>query len=219
MINFEQCRKNMVDCQLRTNSVTDEGVLSAMGRVPREAFTGPEYAGIAYVDEDIPLGNGRYLMEPRVLARLLQAAEIGADDVILDIGCGSGYTAAVCAQIGATVVAIESDPALAAEATRIMGELEADNVVVVEGPLKEGYEAQAPYDVIVFSGSIPEVPEGIPSQLSEGGRLVTVLQENEDGPGLAVLVRNRFGTMLRQPIFDGSCPPLPGFERQKGFVF
>lgn len=218
MINFEQCRKNMVDCQLRTNKVTDEGVLAAMGRVPREAFTGPEYAGIAYVDEDIPLGNGRCLMEPLILARLLQMAEIGPDDVILDIGCGSGYTAAVCAQIGATVVALESDGALAAEATRLMAELEADTVVVVEGPLKEGYEAQAPYDVIVFSGAIPEVPDAILKQLSEGGRLVAVLQD-EEGPGRAVLVRNRFGTRLRRQVFDASCPPLPGFDRQKGFVF
>ncbi len=218
MINLQQCRKNMVDCQLRTNKVTDEGVLAAMGSVPREVFTGPKYAGIAYVDEDIPLGNGRYLMEPMVLARLLQAAAIGTDDVILDIGCGSGYTAAVCARIGATVVALESDPALVAEATRLLGELEADNVVVVEGPLKEGYQAQAPYDVIVFSGAIPDIPEAILEQLSEGGRLAAVLQE-EEGPGQAVLAQNRYGTILRRTIFDASCPPLPGFEREKGFVF
>ncbi|MDX1485795.1 MAG: protein-L-isoaspartate O-methyltransferase [Alphaproteobacteria bacterium] len=218
MIDFAQCRRNMVECQLRPNKVTDEGVLQAMGSVPREVFAGPEYEGIAYVDEDIPLGDGRYLMEPMVLARLLQAADIGADDVILDIGCGSGYTAAVCARIGATVVAVESDARLAAEASRIMGMLEADNVVVVDGPLKEGYQAQAPYDVIVFSGSIPEIPEAVLGQLSEGGRLVAVLMD-EEGPGQAVVVRNIGGRMTRRIICDASIPALPGFERQSGFVF
>ena len=205
----------MVDCQLRPNKVTDEKVLSAMGSIPREVFAGPDYQGIAYVDEDIPLGDGRYLMEPMVLARLLQAAEIGADDVVLDIGCGSGYTAAVCAGIAATVVAVESDPRLAAEATRIMGELEANNVVVVDGSLKEGYLQQAPYDVIVFSGAVPEIPKGIQGQLSEGGRLVAVLEVESH----AVLARNTRGVVSCRAIFDASIPELPGFAREAGFVF
>jgi protein-L-isoaspartate(D-aspartate) O-methyltransferase len=218
MINFEQCRRNMVECQLRTNKIIDRAVLSAMGRVPREVFTGPEYDSIAYVDEDLPIGYDRYLMEPMVLARLLQAARIGPDDVILDIGCGSGYTAAVCAQIAATVVAVESDPRLAADASRIMGELEADNAVVVVGTLKEGYQAQAPYDVIVFSGSVPEIPPAVLGQLSPGGRLVAVLMD-EEGPGRAVLAENT-GTRVRtRTICDASIPSLPGFEREKGFVF
>ena len=208
----------MVECQLRTNKVTDEAVLSAMGSVPREVFAGQEFQGIAYVDEDIPLGDGRFLMEPMVLARLLQAANIGRDDVILDIGCGSGYTAAVCALIGATVVAVESDSRLAGEATRIMGELEADNVVVVDGTLKDGYEAQAPYDVIIYSGAIPEVPGRVLSQLSEGGRLVVVL-EGDEGCGRAVLARNIRGSFSHQIIFDASIPVLPGFDREVGFVF
>jgi len=218
MINFEQCRRNMVECQLRTNKITDRAVLSAMGHVPREVFTGPEYDSIAYVDEDLPIGYDRYLMEPMVLARLLQAARIGPDDVILDIGCGSGYTAAVCAQIAATVVAVESDPRLAADASRIMGELEADNAVVVVGTLKEGYQAQAPYDVIVFSGSVPEIPPAVLGQLSPGGRLVAVLMD-EEGPGRAVLGENTGGRVTTRTICDASIPSLPGFEREKGFVF
>lgn len=209
----------MVECQLRTNKVTDERVLEAMGSVPREAFTGPEYEGIAYVDEDLPIAFGRYLMEPMVLARLLQAAEIDPEDVILDIGCGSGYTAAVCARISATVVAVESDSRLAGEATRLMGEIEADNVVVVVGTLKEGYQAQAPYDVIVFSGSVPEIPDPVLDQLGEGGRLVCVLQEDEEGPGHAVIARRVRGLIRRQTLFEASVPTLPGFEREKGFVF
>ncbi len=208
----------MVECQLRPNKVTDKGVLSAMGNVPREIFAGPEYQGIAYVDEDIPLGEGRYLIEPMVLARLLQAANIGADDVVLDIGCGSGYTAAVCARICATVVAVESDNRLVAESTRLLGELEADNVVVVDGPLRDGYKAQAPYDVIVFSGAVPEIPQAILDQLSEGGRLVAAL-DGEEGCGQAVLAVNIGGAISRDNIFDVSIPELPGFDREAGFVF
>jgi protein-L-isoaspartate(D-aspartate) O-methyltransferase len=218
MINFEQCRRNMVDCQLRPNKVTDEKVLSAMGNIPREVFAGPDYQGIAYVDEDIPLGDGRYLMEPMVLGRLLQTAEIGADDVVLDIGCGSGYTAAVCACIAATVVAVEGDPRLAAEATRIMGELDKNNAVVVDGPLTEGYVKQAPYDVIVFSGGVPEIPEIILAQLSDGGRLVAVIEEN-GGRSHAVLITNTGGTISRRVIFGAGIPGLAGFERESGFVF
>ncbi len=218
MINFELCRRNMVECQLRPNKVTDEKVLLAMGSIPREVFAGTDYQGIAYVDEDIALGDGRYLMEPMVLARLLQAAEIGSDDVVLDIGCGSGYTAAVCAKIAATVVAVESDPRLAAEATRIMGELEADNVVVVDGSLNEGYVKQAPYDVIVFSGAVPEIPQGIQEQLSEGGRLVAVI-EGEGGRSHAVLAVDTAGVISYRTICDASIPELPGFAREAGFVF
>lgn len=218
MIDFEKCRRNMVDCQLRPNGVTDERVLAAMGSVPREAFTAPDYQGIAYVDEDIPIGDGRYLMEPMVLARMLQAAAIGGDDVVLDIGCGSGYTAAVCARIAATVVAVESEPRLAAEAIRILGELEIDNVVVVEDALEDGYREQAPYDSIVFSGSVADLPEPILGQLSDGGRLVAVI-EDESGRGRAVLAQNTRGTISRRAIFDASIPRLPGFDREPQFVF
>lgn len=218
MINFEQCRRNMVESQLRPNKVTDEKVLAAMGSIPREIFAGSEYQGIAYVDEDIALGDGRYLMEPMVLARLLQAAEIGDDDVVLDIGCGSGYTAAVCAQIAATVVAVESDPMLAAEATRIMGEIGANNAVVVDGALNEGYVKQAPYDVIIFSGAVPKIPEGIEEQLSDGGRMVAVI-EAEEGRSQAVLAVNTSGVVTHRTIFDASIPLLPGFVREAGFVF
>ena len=218
MINFEQCRRNMVECQLRTNKVTNERVLEAMGSVPREVFAGEGFAGISYVDEDIPLGDGRYLMEPLVLARLLQAAEIGPDDVVLDIGCGSGYTAAVCAEIAATVVALENDSRLAAQATENLNALEANNAVVVEGPLRDGYAAQAPYDVIIFSGSVPEIPEQIKSQMAPDGRMVAVVR-GDTAQGHAVLVSNCGGVSSSRSIFDASIPALPGFEREAGFVF
>jgi protein-L-isoaspartate(D-aspartate) O-methyltransferase len=217
-MNFEICRRNMVENQLRPNRVTNEGVLAAMGTVPREKFAAGSLRGVAYVDEDIPLGNGRFLIEPMVLGRLLQAAEIGSDDVVLDIGCGTGYTAAVCARIAATVVALESDRALAEQAGRTLAELGADNVVVVEGPLARGYADQAPYDVILIDGAVQEIPDIILGQLGEGGRLTAVV----DAPGQAphaVLALNCGGVVSRRKIFDASIPPLPGFERAPGFVF
>lgn len=208
----------MVDNQLRPNKVTDERVIAAMAAVPRERFVPESLQGVAYVDEDLPLGEGRVLMEPMVLARMLQAAEIGPDDVVLDIGSGTGYTAAVCAGIAATVVSVESDPRLAAEASRILGELEADNVVTIESALTDGYPRQAPYDVILFSGAVQEIPETILAQLADGGRLVAVVAPPGKAPS-AVLARNCGGTPSMRKIFDASVPYLPGFIREPGFVF
>ena len=218
MISFEQARRNMVDNQLRPNKVTDSRVIDAMLSVEREKFAPEDLRGVAYVDEDIPVGKGRVLMEPMVLARLLQAAEIGAGDVVLDIGAGTGYTAAVCARLAATVVAIESDSRLHRDATRILSELGIDNAVTVEAPLLEGYPQQAPYDVIVFSGAVEEIPEHILSQLAVGGRLVAVVARPGSAPA-ARLARNCAGTIAFVTLFDASVPCLPGFERKPDFVF
>lgn len=218
MIDFEAWRRNMVSNQLRPNKVTDERVLEAMGAVPRELFVSEDLRGVAYVDEDIPLGQGRVLMEPMVLARLLQAAEVGPDDVVLDIGCGTGYTAAVCAKIAATVVAIESEPRFAGDASQTLSDLGADNVVVVEAPPAEGYPAQAPYDVILFSGAVPEIPEKILAQLAEGGRLCAVVAPPNAAPYAALALDCEGKTSIRK-LFDASVPLLPGFERAQDFVF
>jgi protein-L-isoaspartate(D-aspartate) O-methyltransferase len=218
MIDFAQCRRNMLDSQLRPNKVTDERVLAAMLAVPREEFVAENLRGVAYVDEDIPLGEGRVLIEPMVLARLLQTAEIGPDDVVLDIGAGTGYTAAVCAKIAATVVSIESNPRLAAESNRILAGLGIDNVVNVEAPLAMGYSEQAPYDVIMFSGGVAKIPDAIIAQLADGGRLCAVVAPPGAVP-TAQLVMNCGGTPATRKIFDGSVPYLPGFEPEPSFVF
>ena len=218
MISLEQARRNMVDNQLRPNKVTDSRVIDAMLYIPREKFAPEDMRGVAYVDEDIPVGQDRVLMEPMVLARLLQAAEIGAEDVVLDIGGGTGYTAAICARLAATVVTIESDGRLYRDATRVLAELGFDNAVTIRAPLKEGYPQQAPYDVIVFSGAVEEIPEHILSQLAIGGRLVAVVARPGSAPA-ARLARNCAGTIAFVTLFDASVPCLPGFEREPGFVF
>lgn len=218
MIDFETARRNMVDNQLRPNKVTDERVLAAMGAVPRERFVPDSLRGVAYVDEDLPFGGGRVLMEPMVLGRLLQAVEIAPTDVVLDIGCGTGYTAAICAKLAATVVAVDCDPRLAAQAGQTLSALGIDNVVTVEAPLAEGYPAQAPYDVIVFSGAVPEIPEKILDQLADRGRLCAVVAPPRQAPA-AVLACNWGGTPSMRKIFDAAVPLLPGFQPKPQFVF
>ncbi len=217
-MDFATQRSAMVDCQLRTNKVTDPRVIEAFSAVPRELFVSEARRSIAYVDEDLELGEGRYLMEPMVLARLIQAAEIQPGDIVLDIGCGTGYASAVLARLADTVVALEESPALAERAGAILSELGVDNAVVVEGPLVAGYPKQAPYNAILMGGSVSRVPEAISEQLGEGGRLVAVAKK---GPGIGVarlMQRSGRNTSSRR-LFDAAVPFLPGFAEEPGFVF
>ena len=218
MVDFAAARLNMVESQLRTNKVTHAALLDAFESTPREVFVPESRRGIAYVDEDIEIGPGRYLMEPMVLARLLQAANPGPADVVLDIGCGTGYATALVARLAATVVALEDDPDLAAIATRTLAELGVDNAVVVTGNLSEGYPAQAPYNVILIDGGVAEVPEAISRQLADGGRLITVVKDSGN-IGRATLVE-RFGDVISgRVLFDAAVPVLPVFQKAPGFVF
>jgi protein-L-isoaspartate(D-aspartate) O-methyltransferase len=159
----------MIQNQIRTNRVTDPLIIAAMSELPRERFVPDALQGIAYVDEDVPLGRGRYLIEPLVTALLLQAAEIDADDVARDVGCGTGYCSAIIAGLASTVVALESHPDLAALAAGTFAELGLNTASVVLGPLREGWPAQTPYDVIAFGGAVSTVPPAI-TETARGGR-------------------------------------------------
>ncbi len=218
MLDFLAARANMVESQLRTNKVTDVRVLGAFETVPRERFTPDDLTGVAYVDEDIAIGEGRYMMEPMVLARLLQAAAIDPGDMVLDIGCGSGYSSAILAQLAATVVAVESDKLLAEQANAALAELSIDNVVLIDAPLTEGYAKQAPYNAILLNGSVAKVPDGILDQLGEGGRLVTVLRDRPH-LGRAVLMQKSGGIVSSRTLFNAATPLLPGFAEPPRFVF
>ena len=218
MPDYTAARTNMVKSQIRPNKVTDPLIIEAMGDIPRERFVPESHLGVAYVDEDIAIAQGRYLMEPMVLARLLQAAEIKETDVVLNIGCATGYSAAVIARLANTVVALESDRDLAAAAQRLLSELDVDNAVVIEADLRQGYAEQAPYDVILFDGALAHIPDDICTQLAEGGRLVAVV-ENAAGMGRAILVARREGVLSRRVLFDAATPLLPGFAAETGFVF
>ena len=217
-MDFAKARRNMVESQLRTNRVIEPAIVAAMGSVPRERFLPEALAPVAYVDEDLPLGGGRFLMEPMVFGRLLQEAMPGAEDAALLIGCGTGYSAAVLAKLCSAVIALERDSTAATKAQTLLSSLGADNVVVVEGPLEKGWPGEAPYQLVLFDGAISEVPPAIVDQLAENGRIVAVIS-NGPGPGRATLMERRRGVVSRRTLFDASTPVLPGFAKSAGFVF
>ena len=169
MSDFAAARESMILSQLQPDRVSDGRIREAMGDVPREQFVPEQLKAVAYVDEDLEIASGRYLMEPRVFARLLQAADIDASDMVLDVGSGSGYSAAVIARLSGTVVALESDQKLRDWASGNLERLSVDNVAVVAGNLTQGYATEAPYDVIVINGAVAEVPATLVDQLAEGG--------------------------------------------------
>lgn len=218
-VDYAAARALMVDGQVRPNKVNDPRIIAAMRDLPRERFVPPARAPLAYSDEDVPLGGGRYLIEPMVIGRMVQIAAIQAGDRVLVVGAGSGYGAALLAACGAVVTALEQDPALLAVARAVLPGL-APTVSVVEGMLAEGWKAGAPYDAILIEGAVPEIPAALPGQLrAEGGRLVAVLQPGAR-VGQAVLASSAGGgRMNAQPIFDCAVPLLPMLQREPGFVF
>lgn len=218
MADFAQARQNMVDCQLRTNKLVHAALIGQFEQIPRERFVDEAVQSIAYVDEDVAMGNGRYLMEPMVLARVLQELSVGPTDVVLDVGCGTGYSSAVLSGLAATVVGLEVDTNLAARANDLLTDLAADNAVVVEGPLSAGYATQGPYDVILVGGAVSSVPPALTDQLAEDGRLAAIIDDGS-GPGKAVLVIKKDGIVSHRVLFDASVPKLPGFEPKEEFVF
>jgi protein-L-isoaspartate(D-aspartate) O-methyltransferase len=218
MTAYAAARLNMVESQVRPNRVTDPRVIGAMLELPRERFVPEALRGIAYVDEDVPLGSGRFLMEPMVLARLVQAARIMSDESVLEVGSGTGYGAALMAQMAARVVALESDAGLMRQAQATLGALGIANVQVVTGRLDHGHPAAAPYNVIVFAGAVAHIPPRVIDQLAEGGRLVAVVTVLGE-PGRATLVTKVAGALSRRIIFDAGSRPLPGFELEPGFAF
>jgi len=219
-MDFENARTTMVDCQIRPNDVTDHRVLDAFMSIPREAFVSPAQRPLAYIDEDLPLSSGgskRYLMEAMSMSKLVQLANIEEDNIILDIGCGTGYSTAVLSKLGNSVVALESDEALAGQATETLIELGCDNTVVVTGALEEGLSKEGPYDVIFFGGAVEVLPDVLLEQLKDGGRLVVV--EGTGNAGVAKLYTREGDVMSSTEAFNCSVMMLPGFEREMGFTF
>lgn len=214
-------RRHMVDGQLRPNRVTDPRILAAMGELPRERFLPPGLAARAYADEDVRLPNGRGLIQPMMIARMLQMLGLRDGDRALVVGAGTGYAAAVAARCGARVIALEEDAELLAIARHAVAGLVSPQAFrLVQGPLATGHAAAAPYDAILIEGEIPEVPEAIAGQLAEGGRLATVLAGAARGVGSrAVLGRRAGGSFTLTDAFDCATLALPSLRTKPGFVF
>ncbi len=213
---FEALRVKMVDGQLRTTDVTSHPVLDAFLSVPREQFVPAGKKDIAYLDTDIDLGNGRYLMEASPLAKLIQLAEIKSTDTVLVVGCGTGYGAAILGRIAAKVVAVESDAALSAAAKANLAALVAANVEVAAGDLKAGAAAKGPFNVILIEGAVDSVPASLLEQLADGGRLAAV--EGEGLSGVARVHIKSGKTVSARRGFNLSVKPLPGFKAEPVFA-
>jgi protein-L-isoaspartate(D-aspartate) O-methyltransferase len=223
MMDFAAARRTMVDSQVRTSDVTDLRIIAAMLAVPRERFLPAEQADLAYLDFDVPATAAaagkppRRLLKPMVLAKLMQAAEVAADDHVLDVGCATGYSSAVLARLAGSVVALEEDAALAERARDNLHAPDVGQVQVATGPLADGWPALAPYDVILVNGAFEIAPKALLRQLKPGGRLVGVLGR---GPAAkAMLYCSIGGECGGRPIFDAAAPLLPGFAAPAAFVF
>lgn len=217
-MDYASARRNMVENQLRTNRIEDPQLIQAMLEVPRERFVPKALRGVAYLDEDIVFPSGQHLIEPLVLARLIQTAEVGPNDVVLAIGCSTGYSAAVLGRLSATTITLVADDAAARQLESVLDGLGADNVVVrVSDQPLDGAPDQAPFDVIILTGAVDRVPENLLEQLGEGGRLVAVLDDGRIGKGTKFSRIN--GTIGRRIVFDARIPPLTGARRSADFHF
>lgn len=215
---FAEARNRMVDSQIRPNKVTDPRIVAAMRRLPRERFVPPDVASLAYADEDVPLGEGRVLMEPAVIARLVQLTAIAVGERVLVIAAGTGYGAALLAACGARVTALEEAAPLQAIARALLAEL-APSVSLVSGPLGAGWPPGAPYDAILIEGAVQEIPPAIGGQLhQQAGRLVAV-RTGPAGICQAILAEASLAGLRMQPMFDCATPPIPSLMPSPGFVF
>ena len=212
MSEFATRRVMMVDTQVRPSDVTKFPIIDAMLSVPREVYVPDDRREAAYVGENLDLGPGRVVLEARTLAKLLDALDIQPGEMVLDLGCGLGYSAAVIARLADTVVAVEEDESLAADAQRLLSEEGVDNAVVVAGPLADGAAKHAPYDVITVQGGVEIVPEALLAQLKDGGRIGAVFMDGALGTariGLQVAT----GGITWRSVFNATAPVLARFPQ------
>lgn len=222
-LDFAELRRKMVDSQIRTVDVTKLTVLEAFLTVPRERFVPENLKDISYIDEAILVlpsknsGIGRYLLKPAALAKLLQAADIKPDDVVLDVGAATGYSAALLSRLAGSVIALESNEELLNAASENLQATGCDNVVVVRGALEKGYPSEGPYDLILLEGAVDFIPEALFSQLREGGRLVVA--EGQGNAAEARVYLKEDGIVSARRVFNLAVKPLEGFLKTPQFVF
>jgi protein-L-isoaspartate(D-aspartate) O-methyltransferase len=217
MTDYAAARQAMVDRQIRPSDVTRYAIIAALLDIPRETFVPERFKPVAYLGEHVPLAEGRVLLDPRTFAKMLEALAIDGDDLLLDVGCGLGYSAAVAARVVEAVVAVEADPQMAAEAEARLGRIGADNVAVHAGPLAAGAPEHGPYDAVMIEGGVERLPEAICDQVKVGGRICAIFVDGVYGQA-RLGVRTEAGIGWRR-VFDATAPVLPGFERAKSFEF
>ena len=218
-MHFANAREMMVNCQIRPNKVTDERVLDAFSTIPREAFVAKHQRSIAYIDEDLMLANGRCLMEPMVLSRLIQTLDIRVDDNVLVVGAGSGYGTAIMAHIAGSVIAIETRTQLVDRAQETLANLGIDNAAFIKARLTDGYPNEGPYDRIIIEGGVEHVPDTLLDQLTPKGRLVAIKRTKDESVGVASLWTRAGDVFSLTPLFNAQVPNLDEFNTKAEFVF
>ncbi len=219
--DFATARRSMVDGQLRPVGIRDERILAAMGSIPRELFVPCTLVGVAYIDDDISLISGRFLIQPMVLARLLQLADIREGDRVLDLGVATGYSTLVIAALTSSIYSVEPDALLHKEAEKNIETYAKGKAKVLAGAPVEGCIEGAPFDVIFINGSVDYVPDYLFEQLAEGGRLVAIVRRYGAGrashAGQARLYRKINEEISWTSPFDLSASPAPGFNLPEKF--
>ncbi|UWP93001.1 protein-L-isoaspartate O-methyltransferase [Aliiroseovarius crassostreae] len=216
MTDFAARRTMMVDTQVRPSDVTKFPIIDAMLSVPREDFVPDAKREAAYMGENIDLGGGRVVLEPRTLAKMLDALDIQSDELVLDLGCGLGYSAAVLARLADFVVAVESDESMASDAQSNLSEFGADNVAVIQGEPSEGNAKNGPYDVIIVQGAVEQVPDALLEQLKDGGRITAIFADGKLG---TVRIGYKMdGSIVWRHAFNAGAPVVSGFEAVRAFV-
>ena len=218
-LQFAHSRKNMVDCQLRPNKVTDERVLTAFETLPREEFVPRNQRAIAYVDEDLPLPGGRSMMEPMVLSRIVQALDVQQHHSVLVVGGSTGYATAIMACLADSVISIETRTQLVEKSQETLVACGLDNAVAIKGRLTDGFAKEAPYNRILIEGSVETVADTLLDQLSADGMLAAIWRPADHPVGVAS-IWTRAGTgFARKPLFDAQVPLLDEFRAKREFIF
>lgn len=216
----EKFRKNMVDCQILTNGVYDERLLEAFQTIPREIFVPDRKKTYAYIDEDIEFAPGRYLLEPCVQARLIQALGLDKDKAVLDVGTGTGYSAAILSMVAKTVIALESDAELAGQGAANLDTLGLYNVAYLCEDIQDFGQIHAPYPAICINGAVEEIPEAAFQALDISGKLACVVKQRGHVMGKAVLYEKiGEGKMSKSFLFECATPYLKGFEPKQKLEF
>ena len=216
MTDYASRRQMMVDTQVRPSDVTKFPIISAMLSVPREQFVPADKVEAAYISENVDLAEGRVVLEPRTFAKMLDALSISGSELVLDVGAGYGYSAAIIAQMAEAVVAVEEDEAMASESADLLSANHADNVISHVGPLAEGATEHGPYDVVIVEGGVEELPQALIDQLKDGGRIACLFME--DRLGVVRVGYKQDGRVSWRFAFNASAPVLPGFAKVNEFA-
>lgn len=216
MTDFNEHRRMMVDTQVRPSDVTDFAIINAMLAIPREQYVPQDRMETAYMSEDIALGGRRSLLAPRLFAKMLEVLDLKRNELVLDIGSGLGYSAAVMAQIAEAVVAVEQDETLADEAQTVLSDQNVDNAIPKRGVLAEGAAEHGPYDAIIIEGGVEQVPAALTDQLKDDGRIVAIFMQR--ALGTVKIGHKSDGTVTWRDVFNGTAAVLEGFQKETEFA-